>query len=314
MPALDKEQLRQLLRQRLAQQLQSQQSQAKAYPMIRSELVNNQNDRSQLARDASLISGMSQAGAKIGGSQAGSYLPREAERLQGLATAGEATLERPKSTIDYKILDYLGKADKEDKKDADKDNLNLKKLKLITDPYSSEMKPITARAAAFSQLENLLDQAKDSQNRKGAVDGAIIKSFEKMLDPGSVVRDHEAEAVRKFGGVMDSARVKVAGLLTGQQLSDDVRDQIRETVRSVYKAAVAAKAEIDDRYRARGESAGFGPKYNFDKHVSIKIPELPGSGSKVRFQELSRIRDGKTEYFTPENETELKEAQAEGFK
>jgi hypothetical protein len=86
-------------------------------------------------------------------------------------------------------------------------------------------KTYTTRTADFTASKSDYQKMKDSAKEdSGAGDVALIFSFMKMLDPGSVVRESEFAIAQNSGGLLESLVVQYAKAKDGDRLSPKQRD------------------------------------------------------------------------------------------
>jgi len=108
----------------------------------------------------------------------------------------------------------------------------------------NEINDAAIRALAISEGGN-----------SGVADLGLVVSFLKNIDPGSVARESEVDAVANARGVLDGFEALTKKFTTGEKLTDKQRQQIVDAITQI-KEAVAAKAledfllankEIEDR-------------------------------------------------------------------
>jgi hypothetical protein len=93
------------------------------------------------------------------------------------------------------------------------------------DMESKLNKAYTTRTADFTSSKSDYQKMKDSAKEdSGAGDVALIFSFMKMLDPGSVVRESEFAIAQNSGGLLESLVVQYAKAKDGDRLSPKQRD------------------------------------------------------------------------------------------
>jgi len=82
----------------------------------------------------------------------------------------------------------------------------------------------------------------------GASDIAAINQFQKVIDEGAVTRDQDVKLIQSSQSLSNNLKTKITKLETGEQLSPELRKQMRETVEKLYDAQV--KALLKDPYVA----------------------------------------------------------------
>jgi hypothetical protein len=121
---------------------------------------------------------------------------------------------------------------KTEKLGAEIQKLNME-MKAVDTPDPKQMfdmetklnKTYTTRTADFTASKSDYQKMKDSAKEdSGAGDVALIFSFMKMLDPGSVVRESEFAIAQNSGGLLESLVVQYAKAKDGDRLSPKQRD------------------------------------------------------------------------------------------
>jgi hypothetical protein len=120
----------------------------------------------------------------------------------------------------------------------------------------------------------------------GAGDQALIVLFNKMLDPGSVVRESEAAATMRSQGVIDQLKAGISRLATGEKLSPNLRNDLLAATEQLMKAA----ENIESRARKRLEPPVKNWGLNADNVFgpSERIVEEPEQAAKLGT--LSQLR------------------------
>jgi hypothetical protein len=96
---------------------------------------------------------------------------------------------------------------------------------------------------ADRNLSNIRDSAKDAS---GAGDVALVTSFMKMLDPGSVVRETEFANARDTAGLLGQLRSMATKVQNGQFLTPEQRASFARLAEK-YMAPVQSRKENDTR-------------------------------------------------------------------
>ena len=158
---------------------------------------------------------------------------------------------------------------KTEKLDAETQKLNLEMLAAGTpDPkqrFDMETKlneKYTARTKDFTASKSDYQKMKDSAKEDtGPGDVALIFSFMKMLDPGSVVRESEFAIAQNSGGLLESLVVSYAKAKDGDRLTSKQRSNFLVlakkymTASSKHEAAVRGDLQnmVDD-YELNGKN------------------------------------------------------------
>lgn len=92
-----------------------------------------------------------------------------------------------------------------------------------------------------------------------AGDLALLFSYGKVLDPGSVVREGELETLSNLGGVGDRLYRMGLNLKTGQRLTSEMRAEIMQAAELTAKQKVETFQPVVDQYTSIAETAGVSP-------------------------------------------------------
>lgn len=102
----------------------------------------------------------------------------------------------------------------------------------------------------FSEIKSGYGRMLEGQSAKtGAGDLAIVYGYMKMLDPTSVVREGEFATAEKTAGVPEQVRILYNKVLSGERLSDTVRQNFLGMSDGLYKRAEADVSKVQDQYR-----------------------------------------------------------------
>ena len=74
----------------------------------------------------------------------------------------------------------------------------------------------------------------------GTGDLAAINQFQKVIDEGAVTRDQDVKLIQSSQSLSNSLKTKMAGLEKGEQLSPELRKQMRTSVEALYNAQIKA--------------------------------------------------------------------------
>lgn len=120
--------------------------------------------------------------------------------------------------------------------------------------YTPLAEPYQIRVMAYNQLQAL---AKNTPS--GANDLAIVVSYAKLLDPGSVVREGEVEVIRNTGGLPNWLVAQYNKLQDGGLMSEKQRQNILTASRTTVAAVRERGQTLFNRYRKIAEAAGYEP-------------------------------------------------------
>lgn len=148
-----------------------------------------------------------------------------------------------------KVLAETRKLDAESRKIA----VDLEAMKAggIVDPEKRFDKEMSLRKEYTALSKGMMD-ARDAMNKikeaskisKGAGDIALVTSFMKMLDPGSVVREGEFAKAADTAGLLSTLQNKAAQLQKGSFLSDEQRKDFVTLAEKYFNSAVTRETEI----------------------------------------------------------------------
>ena len=295
-----------------------------------------QPGRENLATLGRFAAGMDEAASMMGGTKPSVQIPAQARTFESRAAAGRKALGGDIGGIglDPKVLSRLkgGLKDKPPKlatftdqfgiewrlptdpttgmmqKDFEKGEIskypNVEKLrKSISDEYQKKMKFHANLSRVYSNAVNLARQAQAKEQRgeiAAADDHALIKLFEKMLDPTSVVREGEFREAQKIGGMVSRIANYWDTVIVGQQkLPPEGRKAIIEAITTIYQASVnQAVPDINKKYQAitqRLTDAGL--DIDFETMIKERMtpiqsttPQQPKARSTIGSQVGSKIK------------------------
>lgn len=135
-----------------------------------------------------------------------------------------------------------------------------------------------------SQYKNLRTVA---ANPSAANDLAMIFSYMKMLDPGSVVREQEFANAQNAAGVPDRVRVAWNKALSGERLSEEQRNRFLESARSMYDQA---NIRIHQRTSTQADIAR---QYGYDPVRSTGNRAYSESGIQNQQRGLKLLREAR---------------------
>jgi uncharacterized protein YcbK (DUF882 family) len=95
-----------------------------------------------------------------------------------------------------------------------------------------------------------------AKDPSAAGDLALIFSFMKILDPGSVVREQEFANAQNAAGVPDQIRNAWNRALTGERLAPAQRDDFLRQAAAIYGSAQEQYKAVESQYRTIAEQSG----------------------------------------------------------
>jgi len=113
----------------------------------------------------------------------------------------------------------------------------------------------------YFSLGNSLGQLLASAKQDSAAgDMAMIFAYNKMLDPGSVVREGEFANAQNATGLSDRLRNMVENIQSGKRLSPKQRKEFIQTSLALFENAAMAQKAIDNRYRGMAQDYRINPE------------------------------------------------------
>lgn len=88
----------------------------------------------------------------------------------------------------------------------------------------------------------------------GVGDLAAINQFQKVIDEGAVTRDQDVKLIQQSQSLLNTLKTKMTKLEKGEQLSPELRSQMKQAVESLYQAQVKALAK-DPYIKAKTKEA-----------------------------------------------------------
>lgn len=117
-----------------------------------------------------------------------------------------------------------------------------------------EVKKAIDSAAQYDQLEALVEQ-----NPSAGADMAIIYSFMKTMDPGSVVKESEFASAARAGGVPERVINTITRAMTGEIITPDQRRDFLKQGRVMRDKNRAVADSVRKQYRGLAERSGLNP-------------------------------------------------------
>ncbi len=120
--------------------------------------------------------------------------------------------------------------------------------------FNAEAKPFNEISSQFGRLK---EAAKDNT---GASDIAVIYSYMKMLDPGSVVREGEFATAENAGGVGEKVINAYNKIVKGGRLTPEVRADYLNVAKRINTESRVKFNKLKSRYKGISERAGLNPE------------------------------------------------------
>ena len=119
--------------------------------------------------------------------------------------------------------------------------------------YSKRIEDLSAAERNFSIIET------SAADNSGAGDIALVTSFMKMLDPGSVVRETEFATAANTGGLLAKLKSAVTKIEDGKFLSPEQRTDFQRLAGKYLEAANTQEQGVQSSYQAIIDNYGLNP-------------------------------------------------------
>jgi hypothetical protein len=139
----------------------------------------------------------------------------------------------------------------------------------IRKEYTARTKNFSAAQDAFSKIE---ESAKD---QSGAGDIALITSFMKMLDPGSVVRETEFATAQDTGGLISKLQNAAEKAKTGKFLTDKQRNEFAGLAKRYMSAATNQEEDVRKSLGKVVKNYSLNPENVFGTMAEEETEEAP---------------------------------------
>jgi hypothetical protein len=125
----------------------------------------------------------------------------------------------------------------------------------------------------------IVELAKQESDQPGPGDIALIISYMKALDPGSVVREGEFATAENAGGIPETVRNYYNKVVSGGRLSPELKREFASTATSIYNARRGAYNSYAEVMRGLVQDAGGDPDrqgIRIADEITFEIPPPPG--------------------------------------
>lgn len=110
----------------------------------------------------------------------------------------------------------------------------------------------------FQDVSTAYNKIQKTQDNKEG-DLALIYSFVKMLDPGSVVREGEIALSDQAPSVAQTIAKQYSRVFQGRLLQKEVRENIKKQAKEFYKASLQDAIPVIESFKGQAESYGANP-------------------------------------------------------
>lgn len=146
---------------------------------------------------------------------------------------------------------------------------------------SAPVKDFLEMRSQAAKVNDVLDSTQNMLNRNVKQQTALV-TFQKMLDPLSVVRESEFIRTQQMQGLVDSIRSKIESAIKGGAVTDETIRSIREAVNIIGARAQKFANEEVEKGRDQASAAGID---NLDL-VARKFDYFPEASESVSSQPL----------------------------
>lgn len=208
--------------------------------------------------------------------QGAAYATGEYEGLQRQKAEEKESLAR-QDVLDKEKRDHAAKlAEKRLEIDAKKMEAKLKQTEKaenreiqLREELGKNKQVMSAAESgqSFTVLQNLYKQA---QSQPDAIkDVSLVYNFVKALDPGSTVRESEADLIQNAKGLMGAVPGLYERIKSGQKLLPEQRDAMMKAAADAYQGRVQNVQPIISTY------SGLATKYGVDPNAVIGVMGFP---------------------------------------
>jgi hypothetical protein len=158
----------------------------------------------------------------------------------------------------------------------------------LRDEYSKRIEDLTSAERNQSIIET------SAADNTGAGDIALVISFMKMLDPGSVVRETEFATAANAGGLLNRLKSLATTVESGQFLGQEQRNEFRKLSRKFLDAARTQEQGVQQSYQAIVDNYGLNPVNVFGVQT--------GSEAKTELAKAAFLADPRISPLNPEQQ------------
>ena len=195
---------------------------------------------------------------------------KQAQALKILKETEKLGIDTQKAALELKRLEQQGPVDPKEK---------FNQEEKIRKEYQSRSKSLVEARDAY---EKILISAQD---KTGASDTALIFSFMKMLDPGSVVRESEFAQGQNVSGLMAKFENLLTKVKSGEFLRDEDRQKFASLAEKYLRSGEKQNVKIRKGYDKLIKDYSLDPEHIFGEMTNAPEPPEPmvkgeGTGSR----------------------------------
>lgn len=195
---------------------------------------------------------------------------KQAQALKVLKETEKLGIETQKAALELKRLEQQGTFDPKEK---------FNQEEKIRKEYQSRSKSLVEARDAYSKI-NI-----SAQDKSGASDTALIFSFIKMLDPGSVVREGEFAQAQNTAGLLTNLQNSLKKVESGEFLTDKQREKFASLAEKYLRSGEKQNVKIRKGYDKLIKDYSLDPEHIFGEMTNAPEPPEPmvkgeGTGSR----------------------------------
>lgn len=133
------------------------------------------------------------------------------------------------------------------------DRITTYRKEFLTEPTVRQFREVQ------NSTRQIVDLAGRESDQPGPGDIALIISFMKALDPGSVVRETEFATAENAGGVPETVRNAYNKLVSGGRLTPEIKREFASAATSMYNSRLSGYNAFAQDYRGLIEAEGADP-------------------------------------------------------
>lgn len=153
------------------------------------------------------------------------------------------------------------------------DRITTYRKEFLTEPTVRQFREVQ------NSTRQIVDLAGRESDQPGPGDIALIISFMKALDPGSVVRETEFATAENAGGVPETVRNAYNKLISGGRLTPEIKREFASAATSMYNSRLSGYNAFAQDYRGLIEAEGADPDaqgVRLAEPITFGEPSTPG--------------------------------------
>jgi hypothetical protein len=196
-------------------------------------------------------------GQKVGGAPAASpqsapQAPAARPTLRPVLTLPDPKGDREEQR-DETRLDLTLQGDRRAEEDSRFSRISTYRKEFLTEPTVRQFREVQ------NATRQIVDLAGKESDQPGPADIALIISFMKALDPGSVVRETEFATAENAGGVPETVRNAYNKLIKGGRLTPEIKREFAQTATQFYNSRLSGYNAFAEDYRGLVAAEGADP-------------------------------------------------------